>query len=123
MKIGSISKITEVSRHTIRWYEKIGLLESKKDARDENNYRNYSESDITTLNLIKKIKAHGFTLNDIKDMFGLKKIDQLSCNNIKDIFVNRLEIIEDQIKDLQSKQQKLLLLQQTCTGNCTENFH
>lgn len=46
MKIKEVQEKLDISSYTLRYYEKMNLI---KPFRDENGYRNYSESDIKVL--------------------------------------------------------------------------
>ena len=48
--IKEVSELMGISPHTLRYYEKIGLLEFVK--RNEQGVREFSESDLLTLNTI-----------------------------------------------------------------------
>ncbi len=65
MRIGELAKRTGVSKDTIRFYEKMGLLEEYKQ-RGENNYRDYDEEAVSRLLFIKQGKTLGLTLKEIK---------------------------------------------------------
>jgi DNA-binding transcriptional MerR regulator len=67
MLIGEVSKQTGLSRDTIRYYEKSGLLKRDKKARRENYYKEYSDLDLKVLFLIQLMKEYGFTLNEIRE--------------------------------------------------------
>ncbi|EMY5617395.1 MerR family DNA-binding transcriptional regulator, partial [Providencia stuartii] len=47
MKIGEVSKLFNIPRETIRFYEKEGLIVPPN--RNDNNYRSYSENHIERL--------------------------------------------------------------------------
>lgn len=62
-----------ISRKTLRYYEKKGLL---KDSRNIiNNYREYNEEDINKIWSIKLLTGIGFTANEIKEMMDNPKFD------------------------------------------------
>lgn len=123
MQIGEISALTGFSKDTIRWYEKIGLIQLDKKSRGENNYRKYDKAVAQKLIQIKQIKSFGFTLEEIKTMYLLKKHDELSCVSVAGIFQNRLNEVEEKIKELKTIKRKLLELKSSCTGNCVEKFY
>ncbi len=52
--------------HTIRFYEKEGLLDSRHVQREKNNYRNYSDEATERLKLIKKFQGIGCSLTELK---------------------------------------------------------
>ena len=65
MKIGMVSEQTGLGIHTIRYYEKQGLL--NKPMKDESGHRAYSRVDVEVLNWIVCMKHSGMPLNKIKD--------------------------------------------------------
>jgi DNA-binding transcriptional MerR regulator len=68
MKIQELADKTGLSVHTIRFYEKEGLLDSRHVQREKNNYRSYSDNVIERLNLIKKFQSIGCSLDELKDV-------------------------------------------------------
>src|SRR4051812_9455160 len=70
MLIGEVSKQTGLSKDTIRYYEKSGLLKREQKARRRNHYKEYSELDLKILFFIQLTKEYGFTLNEIKDFLS-----------------------------------------------------
>lgn len=66
MKILDASNKTGLSTHMIRYYEKIGLINPIRLA---NGYRNYSESDIFSIILVKQYNNLGIELKTIKQIF------------------------------------------------------
>ncbi|KQL41860.1 MerR family transcriptional regulator [Bacillus sp. FJAT-25509] len=68
MKINVLAKKMGLSVHTIRFYEKEGLLDSRHVQREENNYRNYSDEAVKRLKLIKKFQGIGCSLIELKEI-------------------------------------------------------
>ena len=62
LSIGELSKITNLSIPTLRYYEDLGLL---KPNRDRNNRRIYSENDILWLDFIMRLKKTNMPMKDI----------------------------------------------------------
>ncbi|WP_295630173.1 MerR family transcriptional regulator [uncultured Intestinimonas sp.] len=63
MHIAQLEEALELSRASIRFYEKEGLLSPERLA---NGYRDYSEEDLETLRRVKLLRALGLPLEDIK---------------------------------------------------------
>ena len=99
MLIGELSEKTGVSKDTIRFYEKAGLLQTDIAARGENNYRQYTDEAIEELNFIKRGKALGFTLKEIKKIIA--EWDFTSPEQAANFIQLKLEQIEEQIGQLQ----------------------
>ena len=83
MKINEVEKITGLTKKAIRLYEDRGLITVD---RCENGYRDYSESDIKSLNQIKLLRAAGVSLTDIKLLFsGMLSLDDIIEKRKKEI--------------------------------------
>lgn len=61
-KIGEISKMYHIGADSLRYYEKIGILNPK---RGENQYRLYRTEDIWRLNVIRELRELGFSMEQI----------------------------------------------------------
>lgn len=62
--ISETSRITGLSIDTLRYYDKIGLIESKKNP--NNRYRYYTIGDISLINHIKSLRDLDLSISDIK---------------------------------------------------------
>lgn len=67
-KIGEVSKILNVSKEMIRYYEKKGALTPHR--KDENNYRTYSTMDIFLLMEIVRYQTMNFSVKDISELLS-----------------------------------------------------
>jgi len=68
MKIRELADKMGLTIHTIRFYEKEGLLDERHVRRESNNYRNYSEEAVERLKLIKKFQSIGCSLAELKEV-------------------------------------------------------
>lgn len=100
--IGDLVKRFNLSRSTILYYDKIGLLKSSE--RTKSNYRLYSDGDIERLNTIIRHRKSGIPLNDISKLLELDK------TNISDILTRRLKSIQTEIVTLKKQEQMILAL-------------
>ena len=66
MRIGELATASDVSRDTIRYYAKAGLLNGAVSGRTDNSYRVYAREAVDTFAFIKQGKMRGFTLREIK---------------------------------------------------------
>jgi MerR family copper efflux transcriptional regulator len=64
MRIGELARRTELSASRIRFYEDRGLL--PRAERSNNGYRDYPDSVVETLCLIRDAQTLGFSLGEIK---------------------------------------------------------
>lgn len=63
MQIGAIASATGLSRDTLRYYEKRGLLRAR---RNDNGYRDYPPEALDWLRYIRTAQTLGFTLKEIE---------------------------------------------------------
>ena len=69
MRIGELSERAGVSRDTIRFYERNGLIFSGAGESETNNFRNYTEENVLWLGFVVGARAAGMSVADIKDIF------------------------------------------------------
>lgn len=63
--IGDMSRICNISKKALRYYDKIGLIQSQR--KDHNNYRYYTQESLLSVPVIKYYKQMGFTLDEMRD--------------------------------------------------------
>jgi len=63
MKIGELASATGLSRDTLRFYEKRGLLQAR---RRDNGYRDYPPEAVQWLCYLRSAQQLGFTLAEIE---------------------------------------------------------
>lgn len=100
--IGDISDICNVPIKTLRYYDQINLLvPNRRDS--ETNYRYYSEDQMLTLYIIRKLKSFGFNLEEIRTLVYAGDVETL-----KQKLKFRSTQIEDEIEDLKFVHQEIL---------------
>lgn len=93
--IGEVAKLANVSIQTLRYYDQISLF--KPAYVDPNtNYRFYKDSQLYHLDLIKSLKYIGTSLDDIKKVQHLQKVDLFDfLNDQEEIIVQQLERLKE----------------------------
>ena len=98
--ISEISKRFNLSASTIRYYEKIGLLENVEHV---NSYRRvYNDSHIERLNAIECFKKALLSLDDIKLFFSYEKDMLANSENILDLLKEQENRTLNTMKDLEA---------------------
>jgi DNA-binding transcriptional MerR regulator len=100
MKIHELANRTGVSTPTIRFYEKIGLLDARHVQRGSNNYREYSEEAVEQIQLIKEVQTAGFTLAEFKELDLICRTDELVAQKAANYLHQKIEVIDVQIAEL-----------------------
>ena len=99
MLIGEIVQRTGISVHTIRFYEKIGLITGDSVQRQPNNYRDYSERVIETLHFIKYGQRIGFSLKEMADLIQEGNLANTPRKRQLELLEAKLVEIDAQMKE------------------------
>lgn len=118
MLIGELSKQTGLSRDTIRFYEKQGLITVGRKERRFNNYKEYSEDTLRRLLQIKRIKGFGFTLNETAEFLDMIGRNQESCPNVSQKISEKVFLIERKIADLEFIKRTMISGVDKCLQKC-----
>ncbi|MEK7724141.1 MAG: MerR family transcriptional regulator [Acidobacteriota bacterium] len=126
MLIGELSDKTGLSKDTIRFYEKQGLIKVNRKERRINNYKEYSNEICERLQIIKQIKGFGFTLNEVSDIIEMIESRTNSCSNITQKAFEKIDLIEKKIVELEKIKTMLIVGIEQCqvyceTTNTTDN--
>ena len=105
MKIQAFSQKTGVSAKTIRYYEEIGLLPAP--ARMENNYRQYTETDVERLRLVVGARRLDLSLDDIREILAMRDNREAPCRTLLDLIEQKANEIKERIRSLQRLEQEL----------------
>ncbi|WBW98109.1 MerR family transcriptional regulator [Oceanirhabdus sp. W0125-5] len=91
MNVKSVSEKTGLTRRAIKYYEKEGLINPKKN--EENNYREFTNEDITKLNLIAALRMLDIPIPNIKEVIqGEKPLNIIMKKTLNDIEKNIQEL-------------------------------
>lgn len=99
MLIGQLAQKTGLSRDTIRFYEKIGLVVPSQ-RKPGNGYKEYDDATIERLILITQAKALGFTLHEIKQGIDAWQNGELSHDEKTQIMHGKIEQVNEKIQQL-----------------------
>lgn len=94
LTIGEFSKICKVSAKTLRYYETISLL-NPVCIRPETGYRYYSIEQLKSMLFINRMKAYGFSLDEIRTL--LKWEEQKEQEPLKEALLNHRTLLQEQI--------------------------
>jgi MerR family transcriptional regulator, copper efflux regulator len=121
IKIGELAERSGVSRDTVRFYERVGLL--PQPSRTASRHRVYDEQAVAQLRLIRGLQGLGLTLEDIRLLQRLRPARGLEGGRrILRILRARAEAIDSKISRLQAL---LLRLDETighCEGSPARSF-
>lgn len=97
--IKQVSEKTNLSIHTLRYYDKEGLLPQLQ--RTQSGIRKFSENDICWINLICCLKNSGMSIDEIKGFMSLCLQGTKTSEERKEFLQTHKEKIIEQIKQLE----------------------
>lgn len=115
MNIGQAAAATGVSAKMIRHYESIGLIQSSK--RSGAGYRTYNDTDIHTLQFVKRARSMGFSLENIKHLLSLWQNRERASADVKALAMAHVEELNLKIQELSEMRDALQHLAQNCHGD------
>jgi MerR family transcriptional regulator, aldehyde-responsive regulator len=109
--IKDVCEITGLSAHTLRYYEKEGLL--RDIHRTKGRIRYYTDDNMETLSLICCLKNTGMPLNEIAHFVSLTQQGDATLRERCDILLRHRENVIDEMKKMQAHLDKV-----TCKIDC-----
>ncbi|MAF68742.1 MAG: heavy metal-responsive transcriptional regulator [Micavibrio sp.] len=114
MSIGQLSKATNTSKDTIRYYETIGLLQ--ESPRSNAGYRIFDCESVRRLRLIKNAKSLGFKLSEIEEIIQIIQSPDGTAQQLKLLVESKISSAKNNIKSLEKMQTALEKLFKKCPG-------
>lgn len=114
MRIGERGKATATKIETIRYYEQAGLL--PPPARTSGNYRSYGEAHLARLSFIRRARALGFGIDQVRALLDLSDDRTRDCATVDRIATMHLKDIDRKIADLTALRRELSALVTSCEG-------
>ncbi len=100
LRIGELAARAGVHRTTIRYYEREGLL--PRPARTPAGYRAYAPEDVRQLEFIRRAKALGLRLTDVREVMTIADSGRVPCSHLRDRLAGRLAEVEERLRHLRS---------------------
>jgi MerR family mercuric resistance operon transcriptional regulator len=95
MRIGELARSVDVSVETIRFYQRIGLLELPQ--KPYGGIRSYSSQDLQRLRFIRRAQQLGFSLEDIQALLELSSSD---CEQVQRLAAEKLNVVHEKLNQL-----------------------
>ena len=106
IRIGELSQRTGCNIETIRYYERIGLLPAP--IRSAGRYRLYDARDVGRLVFVRRARALGFTLDEVRALLALSTKDgEAACPEVRELAAAHLRKMRAKIADLRAMEHVL----------------
>jgi Cd(II)/Pb(II)-responsive transcriptional regulator len=112
MRIGEIASQIGTDVETVRYYERIGLLDEPE--RNSSGYRQYAVSHQERLQFIRRCRSLQMSISDIRTLLGLKNEPAAACEGVDDLLDHQIERVRQQLESLQQLKEQLITLRCQC---------
>ena len=115
LQIGYVAAQTGLTVDTIRFYEREKLLHAP--TRSSGGFRLFSGSDVRDLSFIRNAQELGFSLDEIRELLGLKHVSPSDCRQVEQLLEHKLEIVRAKIAALRNLESELRRAVAECRSN------
>ncbi|BAM93112.1 MerR family transcriptional regulator [Bradyrhizobium oligotrophicum S58] len=116
LKIGALAKLTGTNAPTIRYYEEIGLLPSAGG--QSGNQRIYGEGDVRSLTFIRRCRAFGFSIDQVRELMALVRNPASSCVGARDLAQTHLDAVRAKLAELKALERSMAAFVTNCDASC-----
>lgn len=109
MRIGQLARSIGVNVETIRYYQRIGLIDLP--AKPYGGYRSYNDQDLRRLRFIRRAQHLGFSLADIRALLELSSSD---CQQVQKLALENLDSVKGKLRQLRRIQAALTKTIELC---------
>jgi DNA-binding transcriptional MerR regulator len=100
LKIGELSKQTQIAVGLLRYYESLGLLLPTQ--RGNSGYRYYAAESVDQVCFIQKAQALGFSLPEIQHILGVRVLGPSRNLVVKQLLDQKIGFLNDEIQRLKA---------------------
>ncbi|MEV4111133.1 MerR family transcriptional regulator [Nonomuraea sp. NPDC049695] len=98
MTIQEAAQRSGLSAHTLRYYERIGLIHSV--GRDHNGHRDYAEEDLRWLDFLTKLRTTGMSIADMCRYAELRRMGKHTADERRELLKLHRERVRSKIAEL-----------------------
>ena len=98
LTIQEVTRATGLSAHTLRYYERIGLIHPIE--REENTRRRYSADDVGWIDFLLKLRATGMSIKDMQKYAELQRQGDASLSERVEMLKSLRDKVEARMDEL-----------------------
>lgn len=99
LTIQEVAVLTNLSVHTLRYYERIGLLDPVNRA--ESGHRRYCASDIAWIKFLTRLRATGMPICQMQQFAALRRQGEITVSERRELLEKHWEEVQLQLAQLQ----------------------
>jgi len=115
VKISDVAKQTGLNAKTIRYYERIALVD--RPPRLENGYREYADQHVRQLWFLRHARQFGFSIDECRELLSLWANPNRRSAEVHSLLSDKVRDIEKHIRELREMKKILTELLEKCPGD------
>jgi MerR family transcriptional regulator, mercuric resistance operon regulatory protein len=112
LTIGELARLTSLTRPTIRYYERVGVIPPAARG-GTGRYRRYGQSDVERLRFVRRARELGFSLDAVRELAVMASGDRdAPCDDVEQIARTHIADIDarlDSLTAMRAELQRLLV--------------
>ena len=116
LRIGAVAERTGANAPTIRYYEEIGLL--PRADRQASGQRAYGDEDVKRLTFIRRCRAFGFSIDQVRSLVALAQDRERSCMDARNLAQGHREAVRAKLDELKARERSIANFIATCDASC-----
>jgi DNA-binding transcriptional MerR regulator len=116
LSISALAEKTGCSVPTIRYYEQIGLMPLAR--RTSGGHRHYLENDLQRLQVIKRCRDFGFSIEQVRELAAMFEDSDGQCVDIRDAVQAQLDVLRSKLAQLHDLEASLAAFVADCDRSC-----
>lgn len=113
-RIGEVTRLLGLSADTLRYYERIGLMNGVGRV---SGARRYNERDLSCLRFIQRAQNMNFTLNEIGRLLRMREAPHQARKSARALTARKLVEVKARLEELRTLHDELQLLVNLCSGS------
>jgi MerR family mercuric resistance operon transcriptional regulator len=114
MRISQLARSVGVHVETIRYYQRIGLIELPE--KPYGRVRSYGDDALQRLRFIRRAQGLGFSLEDIRALLELSTSD---CQQVQKLALEKLSLVKGKLRQLRRIESELTKTIEQCAKRRT----
>jgi len=115
VKISEVAKQIGLNAKTIRYYERIGLVDMPP--RLDNGYREYADEHVQQLWFLRHARQFGFSIDECRELLGLWVNPNRRSAEVHALVSDKVSDIDQHIRELKEMKKVLTELLDKCPGD------
>ncbi len=120
LTIGRLGSLAGLEPKTLRYYDRVGLV--RPSGRTGAGYRLYEEDTVNRLHFIRRAKALGMALADIRRILAVRDEGAAPCQHVLALVRNNLTKVEGQIAHLERLRRDLRRFQRLLKAEVSDQI-